>query len=458
MMKENTLKKALVIGVVALAFGLFAGPFDTAVLHGETDKECAIDYAPNEEMTFTISLDGATEFPPDSYFIKWTIQGDDGMKKRSGKEPASLTKPLVLKTSLSKPGFVKVSAYLVDAKGKNVHRAEKPDGKSGDGKKYANRYGLKAKEVFFEGGAGVQVDTLQGVPEPADFRKFWEQEKAKLAAVPFKDAVKLVEKPPRDAHARIFAVEIPCAGPRPVTGYLTVPTKAGKYPAKFAVDGYNGKISQSQQAPAGAPWEQVTLHINAHGYDLDRDRDYYDQYAKSIMSHGKTYALAAEEHPEPTGCYFEGMVLRVLRGLEYLKSRPEWNGRDLLVIGGSQGGLQTMWAAGLDADVSEAKPSIPWCCDMGGNATMGRVKKNWGVAWTPAMGYYDPINMARHVSSKCRVEIVRAGLGDYTCPPSGVAILYNNLKCPKKINWVQGSTHIYVPPEEHQQFSLSEGW
>ena len=34
----------------------------------------------------------------------------------------------------------------------------------------------------------------------------------------------------------------------------------------------------------------------------------------------------------------------------------------------------------------------------------------------------------------------------HTCPPSGVAILYNNIKSPKKIRWFQGSTHGYVPP------------
>jgi hypothetical protein len=57
------------------------------------------------------------------------------------------------------------------------------------------------------------------------------------------------------------------------------------------------------------------------------------------------------------------------------------------------------------------------------------------------------------------VEITRAGLGDYCCPRSGIAVLYNNIPGPKKINWVQGSTHGYVPSEEHQRFSLTgNGW
>ena len=32
-------------------------------------------------------------------------------------------------------------------------------------------------------------------------------------------------------------------------------------------------------------------------------------------------------------------------------------------------------------------------------------------------------------------------------PPCGAAILYNRLYCPKSITWVQGSTHLHVPPK-----------
>ena len=123
------------------------------------------------------------------------------------------------------------------------------------------------------------------------------------------------------------------------------------------------------------------------------------------------------------------------------------------------GGLQTVWAAGLDPDVTLALPGIPWCCDMGGRRTLNRLVPNWGVGETEAMRYFDPVNIAKRISRNCKVEITRAGLGDYCCPPSGVAILFNNIPGPKKINWVQGSTHGYVPPERHQAFSVTgNGW
>ena len=51
---------------------------------------------------------------------------------------------------------------------------------------------------------------------------------------------------------------------------------------------------------------------------------------------------------------------------EYLKTRPEWNGKDLAACGGSQGGLQASWAAALVKGVSEVRLEVPWCCDLGG--------------------------------------------------------------------------------------------
>jgi cephalosporin-C deacetylase-like acetyl esterase len=70
----------------------------------------------------------------------------------------------------------------------------------------------------------------------------------------------------------------------------------------------------------------------------------------------------------------------------------------------------------------------------------------WYIAWTPAMGYYDAAIFAKRIPRSCRTVITRAGLGDYCCPPAGLAMMWNNMTCPKEIFWVQGSQHGYVPP------------
>ena len=440
--------KAKLIALAALvASAAFGGPLDKAWIKGTTDKD-PLTYKAGETMVFTLTpqgLDG--ELEAGAYFLRWKRTGDDGLTE-SGKV-AFTQAPFVYKTSIAKPGFVRLLAEVVNAKGRLVLKQTKTSGKNPDGQVAANRHERKPKKVFFDGGAAVQPETLAGVPEPADFDAFWKGQKEKLAAVPFKDSAE-VKEVRKTKSCTVYQVKIPCAGPRPVTGHLTVPRAAEqgrKFPARITFDGYGGDISRWEKAPHDGPADEIRLHINAHGYELGKDSDYYSQFAKSIRAGNRSYALAASEHQQPTGCYFEGMTFRVMRGLEYLKSRPEWNGKDLIASGGSQGGLQTAWAAGLDPQVTRANPSVPWCCDMGGNATLGRNPKMWGVDWTPAMGYYDPVNMAKRVPKTCFVEIPRAGLGDYTCPPSGVAVYYNNLTCPKKIHWMQGSEHGYQPPD-----------
>ena len=64
-------------------------------------------------------------------------------------------------------------------------------------------------------------------------------------------------------------------------------------------------------------------------------------------------------------------------------------------------------------------------------------------------------NMAKRIPKTCRMVVPWAGLGDYICPPSGVAAFYNNLTCPKQITWVQGATHFYYPPAA-QTFTVKE--
>ena len=63
--------------------------------------------------------------------------------------------------------------------------------------------------------------------------------------------------------------------------------------------------------------------------------------------------------------------MRVLRALEYLKTRPEWDGKNLGVNGGSQGALQATWGAALDPDVTEANVYINWCCNLAGSVKKG---------------------------------------------------------------------------------------
>ncbi len=410
---------------------------DKVFLKGVTDKPIATGYKVGEPIIFTLTADLAGQKPTKPYFIHWKRTGDDGVEQE-GKAPAD--EPCIIRTSLAKPGFVRIQAWLLDDRGRQVTKK----GVKGDGHR-----------VFFDGGAGAEIETLVGAEEPADFLEFWAKQRARLATVPLQP--QLTSVPSKDPEVMIFAVSIPCPGPknRPCTGYLTIPINAQpkSLPAQLHFHGYSDNI---QQPLTGGPHNAILFNVNAHGYDLGRDAVYYDEFKKSIRSNGHSYAFDPKENADPETAYFNGMALRLMRAFEFVKSLPEWNGKDLTSHGGSQGGLQSCWAGALEPQLTQTNPGIPWCCDMSGKELFGRIHGGWRIVGTPALRYYDPINMAKHTPATCFVNITRAGLGDYVCPPSGVAIYYNNLRGPKKIWWVQGSTHGYVPPNPNQNYTLEE--
>ena len=394
---------------------------------GETNKS-ALSYEPGEEMIFTFKVDfGKVE--PGKFFHQYIRRGDDN-KTFSGK--ASANEPLVVKTSLDRPGFVSVNVFLVDEKGKRVSY------------EYIRWNKRKARQaIAFFAGAGVQAEKLKDCGEPADFDAFWARQKKRLAEVPFTGKVEktLVKEYP---NGYVYAVSIPAPGPRPATGYMTMPKNAKEKSLPIVVS-FFGYGTHIQRPLTSVAKNKILFVLNAHGQKLGQKSAYYKEFFKSIRTEKYNYAFDPEQNKDPENCFFNGMVMRILRTLEYLKTLPEWNGKDLTAVGGSQGGLQTMWAAALDQDVTVAQPAITWCCDMAGTEKAKRIHGTWRIKYVPALDYFDPVFMAKRIK-KAEVTITRAGLGDYTCPPSGLAISYNNLATPKKtIRWVQGSDHGFVP-------------
>ncbi len=427
-----------------------AGLLDKAWLMGVTDKD-PLTYKPGEEMVFTITpkdLDG--EVPEGEYFLDWKRTDDYGLVEK-GKEPLTGA-PFVYRTKLDQAGFVRLEVYVVDKEGKRYTKKFIGDSTTPEGKKAMNAFERSKKAVFFDGGAGVDIDTLATHPEPADFDAFWERQYKRLERVPIKE--ERVEIPCPDKKLRMYAVRIDCAGLRPVTGYLSIPKAVdeGKtFPCRLQTHGYSGD-SCKHDRPWSASDKEIILNINAHGLKLvEFGATEADTKALrwETRSNGNSYAFDAKQNEDPEVAYFNGMVLRVKRALQYLKTLKGWNGKDLYASGGSQGGLQTIWAAGCGEGVTLAQSSITWCCDMFNNKVRRERKissDGWYIPWTESMGYYDAANFAKRIPTTCHTEITRAGLGDYCCPPMGLAKLWNNIPGNKGIKWVQGSEHGYVPP------------
>ena len=385
-------------------------------IRGTTDKDVAI-YKPGQVMEFTLRVFDGDE-PVAGKKLTWTRTGDDGKTEQG--EGIADENGLKVTTQMDRPGFVRLQAQAFDAQG---NRLEGPVG---------GWSGSQKGKSFFDGGACVEPEKVTATKEPADFDTFWQAMKAKLKNVPIRAERK--ELPTNNPEVKLYAVTVDCAGPKPVTGYLTIPADA-KPQSLPAICQFHGYGVNKHSPPGWLSDQAIVFNVNAHGMELGREDGYYEQLKKDLAG----YCFKNEENSDREKTYYHGMALRVMRALQYVKSLPEWDGKELHSDGGSQGGLQGLWGAGLDSDVTSSNIWSPWCCDFGG-INAGRLR-GWRPDYTEVLDYYDPVFLAKPIKGK--VHLI-ANYGDYTCPPSGVWIVYNNIPHDNKSMEVkQGCTHGY---------------
>lgn len=284
--------------------------------------------------------------------------------------------------------------------------------------------------------ASAAVDPLKIPPSmsvPDDFDAFWTQQKARLTAVPMKPTLTPVNAP---KGIECFDVEIPCAPPRPVSGYFARPAQAApkSLPAILMVQ-RAGVFGNSPNDPIGNAkrFNALVLDINAHGLPNNKP-DVFKEIAGTLGN----YADAGRGDREQI--YFLGMYLRLTRAIEFLTAQPEWDGKTLIVRGGSQGGGQAIAAAGLDPRVSFIAANVPALCDHSGCA-IGRASGWPGLVPKDADGkpdakvlqvarYFDGMNFATRSKAEAIFDV---GFIDPHCPPTSIYAMYNNWPGKKRI-------------------------
>lgn len=370
-------------------------------LAGECDKN-PLSYRVNEEMVFRINLlkDGKT-LPGKK--LQYYIDTDDGKKER-GAAPSGET--LVLKTSLSKPGFARIRVYPFE-----------PDGNKLEG----------IRE--YDGGAGAAVEKIVAAePAPKNFDSFWNTYLEKLKATPTEAKLAVMESNVKGM--KLFEFELPTLpGMPPATGFVAYPEKAApkSVPAQLEFEGYNSPAPASRPGAQGR--NRIVIRVNRHGLPNRREKEFYEQQKADFQNFG----FRNNDKPETSD--FLGMFLRALRVAEFAKTLPAFNGK-LAVSGGSMGAFQAIAVAALDTEVTDCSISIPWSCDLAG-IRHGRMR-GWRPDPEAGVLYFDPVYFARNI--RCPVT-VRAGLGDYVSPPSGVMAFYNALTGPAQITFVQNMKH-----------------
>jgi cephalosporin-C deacetylase-like acetyl esterase len=285
-------------------------------------------------------------------------------------------------------------------------------------------------------GAGFSPEKIEpSLPVPDDFDRFWADQKRQLAEVPMEAKLTPVEQ--SDAEIDCFDVEVACLGEAPVSGYLAVPKRAAakSLPAILWVHGAGVRSSVLANAVKGAKAGAISMDINAHGSPNGKPAEFYRELAAGRL---KNYRHDGRESRETV--YFRGMFLRLVRAIDFLTARPEWDGKIVAVVGHSQGGGQALAAGGLDPRVTMIASGVPAICDHSGRAA-GRINGWPKIVPTQPDGKPDPtiLRACRYVdavnfASRCRADaIISVGFIDAVCPPSTCYAAYNSLLGEKQV-------------------------
>lgn len=314
---------------------------------------------------------------------------------------------------------------------------------------------VDGKEYRGLGTAAFEPEKIQPtVKMPEDFQKFWENAKAELAKIPLEP--KLIHLPDRSTDAvDVYHVNFRNIGNSRVYGVLTVPKGGGKYPAILQVPGagirpYSGDIAK---AARGA----IVLQIGIHGIPVDMAPEVYNNLNAGALSGYWNFNIQDKDI-----YYYKRVYLGCIRSVDFLVSLPQYDGKNLAVQGGSQGGALSIVTAALDDRVKYLSSFYPALSDMTGYLH-GRAG-GWPHIFTgnglnfynfpkaiESIGYYDVVNFARILKTP---GFYSWGFNDDTCPPTSYYSAYNQIKAPKEVFVVPETGHWTYP----EQGVKSDNW
>jgi cephalosporin-C deacetylase len=291
--------------------------------------------------------------------------------------------------------------------------------------------------------AGFDPEKIQPtVSNPADFDAFWEAAKKELAAVPVDAKMTLL---PERCTANVNVYHVNLQNNRTnvrVYGILSVPKKEGKYPALLRVPGagvrpYYGDVATAEKGI-------ITLEIGIHGIPVTMDASVYTDMGQGVLNGYPSYNLDDRDK-----FYYKRVYLGCVRANDFLTSLPQYDGQNLAVTGGSQGGALSIITAGLDPRVKWLGAFYPALSDVTGYLH-GRaggwphyfdkngVQLNNTKEKLNTLGYYDVVNFARRVKVP---GYYMWGFNDETCPPTSMYAAYNVTTAPKDLKLYLDTGH-----------------
>jgi len=295
-------------------------------------------------------------------------------------------------------------------------------------------------------GAAVAPEKIApSIPAPADFDAFWA---AKIKALRrLAPKAELTEKPSDKDGVDFAILKMRHLDGKHVWGQVAKPHDPSgkkKYPGlvilQWASPPYPLQKSWVTERAAEG-W--LAVNVEPHDVMPDQPKEYYDALPAALKNYNNIETRNRDKN------YFLYMYLADIRAVDYLASRPDWDGKTLVVMGTSMGGQQSLCTAGLHPKVTAMLVNVPAGADANGTAHDRRTGyPNWDDKDPKVMEtaqYFDTVNCAARIKVP---SLVAMGFIDTVTPPVGIWAAFNEIKGPKEAAPMIESPHNHLATPE----------
>ncbi len=286
---------------------------------------------------------------------------------------------------------------------------------------------------------GFSPDKIKPYTEmPDGFMDFWKNNIKEASEFPLKyTKEKAEEYCTEKIDCYLIKLQLNNRG-QAVYGYLFYPknAKPGSCPVVLSPPGAGIKtIKEPLRHKYYAEEGFIRLEFEIHGLNPTMSEEQFKEISNAF--NGKENGYLTNGMDNKDNYYMKRVYLSCLRCIDLLTSLPEWDGKNVIVQGGSQGGALAMITAGLDKRVTACVVNHPALSDMagymagraGGYPHFFRTRGMDTKEKLETMSYYDVVNFARLIKAD---TFMTWGFNDNTCPPTTSYAVYNTLECNKE--------------------------
>jgi len=288
---------------------------------------------------------------------------------------------------------------------------------------------------------------------PSDFDDFWTKAIEEARKTPLSYTCERMDK--YCTHEfDCFLVKLQTDRSHSIYGFLTKPKDGGKHPVVMCPPGAGIKtIKEPMRNTFYAKNGFIRLEIDIHGLNPALSEETFKDISNAFNYRENGYLENGLDNRD--NYYMKHVYAACVRAIDFLTSLPEWDGKNVAVKGGSQGGALALITAGLDPRVTLCVANHPALSDMagyldnraGGYPHLNKLNGMLTPEKVKTLQYYDVVNFARRI--KVPVYLTW-GFNDNTCPPTTSYIVYNLITSEKEAlitpineHWTSDATNYH---------------